>query len=99
MVTTAMATEAKEFIRANWKDSAEDVISACEKQKKFNGYFNEFLDYCTQNGGDWGGMVLTGIRELYPDVWDAIPERMGRGGIAFMCLCYVLVLCGVDTSK
>lgn len=42
-------------------------------------------------------MILTGIKALYPEVWNAIPEKMGSQ--AFACLCYVLQLLDVDCSR
>ena len=48
-------------------------------------------------GGDWGAMLLTGIKRLFPQVWDAIPNEMGV--YAFIVLLNVLILRGVDTSE
>ena len=57
----------------------------------------QFIDNCTACGGNWGGMLLTGINKLWPNVWEAIPDEMGLQ--AWGCLCSVLVLCGVETSE
>lgn len=56
----------------------------------------EFLNNCVCCGGNWGGMLLSGIGKLYPDVWNAIPDDMGVD--AFFTICYTLQLLGVDTS-
>ena len=42
-------------------------------------------------------MLLTGIRELWPAVYDAIPDDMGC--FAFECIADILILCGVDTTE
>lgn len=96
MITAEMVAEARSYIREEWEETAEQVIDACSRQKGFGGTVKDFLDHCTACGGNWGGMFLTGIRELFPDVYDAIPENMGVH--AFTCIANVLVLCGVDTS-
>ena len=80
-----------------WGEKGKDVIVECTKVNPFNADFKHFLTYCTACGGNWGGMILTGINELYPSVYEAIPDNMGI--FAFSCLCSVLVLCGIDTSK
>lgn len=97
MITLENIEKAKSKIREWWPETAEAVISACEKAEKFDGNTGDFLKHCTCCGGNWGGMFLTGIRELWPEVWDAIPDDMGV--FAFSAIGYVLQLCGVDTSK
>jgi hypothetical protein len=42
-------------------------------------------------------MFLTGIKRLYPNVYNAIPDDMGI--FAFMCIGMTMLLCGVDTSE
>lgn len=56
--------------------------------------FDDFLKHCTACGGDWGQMLLTGIKALWPTVYDAIPDDMGVN--AFSALIHVLVLCDVE---
>ena len=56
----------------------------------------EFLQSCIACGGNWGGMLLSGIKRLFPMVWDAIPNDMGD--YAWPCICYTLLLCGVNTK-
>ena len=79
----------------NWwgEEPAEKVIIACFYENPFNGSFDDFLKHCTMCGGNWGGMLLTGIKKLYPKVWEAIPEQMGVN--AFASLVDVLLLLGV----
>ena len=89
--------EAQNFLAEHWGEDGKRVIVEAQKATKGNITFKRFLDLCTTCGGNWGGMILSGIRELWPFVWDAIPDDMGV--FAFQCLCYTLILCGVDTSK
>ncbi len=74
-------------------ETAEKVIVACFYENPFNGSFDDFLKHCTMCGGNWGGMLLTGIKKLYPKVWDVIPDNMGIN--AFASLLDVLLLLGV----
>lgn len=55
---------------------------------------SDFMKLCTACGGDWGQMLLTGIKALWPEVYDAIPDDMGVN--AFVAILNVLVLCGVE---
>lgn len=57
----------------------------------------EFLQSCTACGGNWGGMLLSGIKRLFPTVWDVIPNDMDVH--AWTCICYTLMLCGIDTKN
>ena len=81
----------------NWGEDGEKVISACEKVAPFNGTSKQFLDHCIACGGDWGQMLLSGVKELYPEIWDLIPDNMGT--FAFACIVDVLILLGVNTTK
>lgn len=96
MITKENLDEARASILENWGKDGENVIKACMKVEPFGGTFEKFLDNCTACGGNWGGMLLSGIKKLYPAVWDAIPDEMGD--LAFIMLCYTLQLLGVDTS-
>lgn len=62
-----------DIVRERWgEDVAEEVLRAEKKEM----VFDKFLTYCTACGGNWGGMLLTGIHELWPEVWDVIPDNM-----------------------
>ena len=62
--------------------------------------FKEFLTHCTACGGNWGGMLLSGVKELYPLVYDEIPERLGfDGNYAFFTIVALLKLLKVDVSE
>lgn len=97
MITYDMIIEAQDYLVKNWGDDGKKVIEAAFTVNPFNGNTKAFLDHCTACGGDWGGMFLTGIKELYPNVYNAIPDEMGV--FAFMCIGMTMLLCGVDTSE
>lgn len=97
MITCEMIQRAQEQLISHWEDAGKRVIEETAKVSPFNGGSKEFLDHCTACGGNWGGMLLTGIHKLYPAVWDIIPDNMGID--PFACICSVLILCGVDTSE
>lgn len=88
-------TNAQNELIENWGEAGKEVVALCFKAKKFDGNTKDFLNHCTACGGNWGGMFLSGIRALYPEVWEAIPEDMGI--FAWSCICSVLVLLGVRT--
>jgi hypothetical protein len=68
-----------------------DVLNAIDHQHTVPMTMDDFLsNHCYACGGNWGAMLLTGIKALYPDVYDAIPDNMGH--YAFRCLCTVLEL-------
>ena len=79
------------------KDWGEKVVPEIFSAPKIHMTQKEFLSNCIACGGNWGGMLLTGIRELWPAVYDAIPDDMGC--FAFECIADILILCGVDTTE
>lgn len=87
--------EAQRTLVENWGDQGKEVIALAFKAKKFDGDTETWLKFCTACGGNWGGMLLSGVRDLYPEVWEAIPEKMGV--FAFTCIFSVLILLGVRT--
>lgn len=96
MITYSDITETIRDIAEKWGEAGERVIEcAFAEHKKIS--MKEFLSHCTACGGDWGGMFLTGMRELYPRTYEAIPEEMGV--FAFGLISNTLTLCGVDTSE
>lgn len=96
MITYEMIKDAQDTLTKNWGDAGKKVIEECSKVDPFKGTCSDFLGHCTACGGNWGGMLLTGIRELWPAVWEAIPDDMGC--FAWSCICSALILCGVDTA-
>lgn len=97
MITYDMIIEAQNYLVENWGENGKEVIANAFTVNPFRGTMTDFLGHCTACGGNWGVMFLTGIEELYPNVYDVIPTKMGP--FAFTCICYVLLLCGVDTTK
>lgn len=90
--------EAKRELVDRWGDAGEAVIKAASTVIPYDGTLAEFVKWeCVACGGNWGGMLLSGIKFVFPEVWDAIPDDMGC--FAFSGICYTLLLCGVDTTK
>lgn len=87
--------EAQRTLVEEWGDQGKEVIALAFKARKFDGDTKTWLSFCTACGGNWGGMFLSGVRTLYPEVWEAIPEDMGA--LAFGCIMNVLILLGVRT--
>ena len=80
-----------------WGADGLNVIEECEKVTPFAYGIREFLaKYCTACGGDWGNMILSGIKELYPAVWEAVPQEMGH--FSFVGIVATLNLLGIDTA-
>lgn len=74
-----------------WESSVDDIMEAAPKGVSIS--MDDFLNHCTACGGNWGGMLLSGIKELWPAVWDAIPDHMGVH--AFAGILCTLEICGV----
>lgn len=70
------------LLAKDWGTDGEEVVAECFKADTDPMTCEEFLQNCSACGGDWGGMLLTGIKRLYPDVWDAIPNHMGHNAWA-----------------
>lgn len=82
--------EGDEVIAALWKEDGIKVLEAITAQNITPMTMPEFLNNCIACGGDWGAMLLTGIKALYPDVYEVIPDDMGH--FAFRCICETLEL-------
>ena len=90
-ITELNALSDREYIAHSW---GSDILTVIDRQEKKPMTMKDFLSHCTACGGNWGGMLLTGIKELWPEVWDAIPDDMGM--LAWGCLCNTIKLLGVD---
>lgn len=97
MITYEMITNAQNDLITAWGEDGKRVIEECAKSTPLNINCKEFLEHCTACGGNWGGMLLTGLRELRPLIWEVIPDDMGC--FAWQGICSTLILCGVDTSE
>ena len=62
---------------------------------------DNFLKQCSACGGNWGAMLLTGIKSVFPDGYDAVKEQYNSmdfydGGVrAFLFLCEWLTAHGI----
>lgn len=78
--------DSEAFIVNEWKLDGVALVKAVRAMKRLRDItpmsFNEFLKHCYAQGGDWGGMLLSGIKELYPLIWEMIPEELGIYGVA-----------------
>lgn len=84
---------ALKMLTEKWGVEVANQIAGAAKVEYKAMSNDEFLSHCITCGGDWGSMLLSGIKELYPVVWELIPEFMGH--YAFVCICCVMELCGV----
>ena len=82
-----------ECLVALWGDNADAVINAILTTNAPTMDGKDFLTHCTACGGNWGAMLLTGIKELYPAVYDAIPDDMGKH--SYYAICTVLELLNI----
>ena len=87
--------EAQNGLVDNWGEDGKKVIAQCFQERAFGGDITAFLKFCTAHGGNWGGMFLSGIDYLYPEVYALIPNEMGPS--AFTCIMYTMLLLGVKT--
>ena len=87
----------RDFLAAVWKDDGAKVLAEIDATTTTPMTIKEFLDHCTLCGGNWGGMLLTGIRKLYPAVWEAIPDDMGI--YAWNAICTVCTLLDIKCEE
>lgn len=80
-----------------WGEQGMAVLEEIKNCEKFTEGFKGFLNHCTACGGDWGTMLCSGINDLYPNVYEAIPNEMGC--FAFVGLTCVLNLLGINTAE
>lgn len=74
-----------------------DILNAIHTTNAPTMTGDDFLSNCTTCGGDWGAMFLTGIKALYPTVYDAIPDDMGKH--SFYAICTVLELLNIKFKE
>lgn len=87
--------EAFDTVRERWGDAvAEEIIKAEKDTMSFDNFLS---NYCIACGGDFGKLLLSGVKELYPEVWDAIPDDMGIN--CFSTICYLLECLGVEMPE
>ena len=76
-----------EYVVANWGDAGIKIVELISTKYANNPHMelDEFLNHCIACGGNWGGMLLSGIKDLFPDVWELIPEDMGIFALSVIC--------------
>lgn len=75
MITYQMIREAQDTLVADWQEDGIKVIEAAAQVTPFGSNANQFLlSNCLACGGNLNGMLLSGIKKLYPGVWAAIPK-------------------------
>ena len=77
MITYEMLKNAMNDVQTAWGKDGEKVAEIAATCAPLNMTTKEFLKHCSTCGGNWGGMLLTGLQELRPEVWEAIPDNMG----------------------
>lgn len=70
-----------------------DFIKTLQQTAPINMPFDKFLDECIACGGNWTGMILSGIKSLRPELYAAVPDYMGKR--AWMMLVNTLLYLGV----
>ena len=54
--------EAQRTLVENWGNQGKVVIALAFQEKKFDGGMKAWLKFCTACSGNWGGMLLSGVR-------------------------------------
>ena len=91
MIEYKTIKESMDMIVEDWGKDGKKVIEQCFDAETYPMKINEFLESCTACGGNWGGMLLSGIKRLYPTVWEAIPDDMGHRAFAVICCTLTLL--------
>ena len=68
----------RECLAELWGTDATKVLSVIDSLDTTPMSGNDFLNHCTPCGGNWCALLLSGIKALYPTVWEAIPDDMGN---------------------
>ena len=97
MISYKDIKEAQDILVEYWGSDGEKVIEECARTNPFKGSTRTFLEHCICCGGNWNRMFLSGIKALFPSVYDIIPDNMGNN--AFSCICATILLCGVDYKE
>ena len=64
MISYENIKEAQDTLIKCWGDDGKKVIEECAKVKPFNGSMKSFFEYCACCGGNWVGMLLSGVKAL-----------------------------------
>ena len=79
----------RDYIAVLW---GEDILEV-DRQTTRPMTMDEFMSHCVCCGGNWGAMFLSGIKKLYPEVYDAVPENLGF--LAWNCVCILCTLLNI----
>lgn len=69
---------------------SEGVMKAIA-QEKTDITQEDFINHCTACGGNWTAMIITGIKEIFPLTYAALPDV----NYAFEDVCNVIYTLGV----
>lgn len=73
-----------------------DVLAEIDKGEPLAMTQKEFMSHCAASGGNWTSMLLSGLKELRPAVFQAIPETLeGESLWVFALVMDTIHLCGV----
>lgn len=110
-IENATEIEVKDFI-STVKSIKENTGLSDEIEMGFNDNIgkvkismDDFFNQCTACGGNWGAMLLTGIKRVFPDGYDTVREQYNSmdfndGGVrAFAFLCEWVTAHGVYKNK
>ena len=87
-----------EFIIACWKSQGITILETIDRQHTTPITMDDFLsNHCYACGGDWGAMLLSGVKSLYPEVYNAIPDNMGM--FAWRCICSIVALLNIKDGE
>ena len=75
------------------------VIETIHYAPKIEMSWIDFLSLCTACGGNWVGMVASGIKKLSQEVYDALPNNLGEPFKAFATLCNIAGMLGVEMAE
>ena len=76
------------------------VAAIVAPNKQAIGLREYLKTYCTMCGGNWGAWFLTGIKELFPQIYEMIPDTMGPdGNTAFGTIFALITILGIDVEN
>ena len=75
--------ESFDIVRKEWGDEVAEAVLMADKRDMT---LDDFLaKHCKTCGGNWGAWFLSGVRELWPEVYELIPEYMGSNCFSTIC--------------
>lgn len=100
MMTISEINEARKILTECWGvDKADEIFAMCYNAVKLPLTVDKFLSFCVSHGGDLNNMLLSGVRNLYPEIYAAVPDKLGKNSTeSFASVCNLLILLGVVTK-